>query len=84
MNPASGEYVVGSPIFDRVDISFPQSDHVTTITASGAGDKMYVKGLRLDGKEVTAPRIAHSDLIRVKNLDFDMSSEPQTWGVGTI
>ena len=84
VNPASAEYIVGSPIFDRVDVSFPQNDHVTTILASGARDNIYIKGLQVDGNNVNEPKILHTDLLKLKELNFDMSAEPQKWGANTL
>ena len=93
VNPASGMYMIGSPIFDRVEIQFPpippttsttasssNSDHNTfTITASGAKDHIYVQRLTLDDIEVTSPMISHQQLMEGKELVFTMSHYPQTW-----
>ena len=80
MNPASGEYVVGTPIFSEARVRFPLSSSELTISAAGARDQPFVKSLYLDGKEVTSPVIKHSDLLHSSTLSFEMSSEPQDWG----
>lgn len=80
MNPASAEYVIGSPIFDKVEVRFPQSDHVVTISSQGAREKPYVKSLMVDGAPVEIPIISHKQLLSMHTLTFEMSDEPQSWG----
>ena len=84
MNPASGEYVVGSPIFDRVDIQLPTSDHLLTIKAQDAKDKPYVKNLFKDGVATSSPIISHVDLLKTEVLYFEMNTVPQTWGASAL
>lgn len=84
MNPASAEYVVGSPIFDKVEVKLPQSDHVLTIIAEGARGKPFVKSLSIDGNSVIAPVIRHEDLLKTKTISFEMSDEPQMWGANML
>lgn len=80
VNPASGEYMVGSPVFDRVEITLPRyPDHTLVITAPGAKDRVYVERLTLDGVEVKAPILKHADLVQAKELSFTMNHNPQTW-----
>lgn len=80
VNPASGDYMIGSPIFDKVEIRLPQqSDHLITITAPGSKDKVYIERLTLDGIDVKTPIISHKDLLQGKELAFTMNHRPQTW-----
>jgi len=84
MNPASAEYIVSSPIFDKVEISFPQADHVLTLTALEARSQQYVRGLEVDGVEVTSPVLKHADVLKARSIAFDMSDEPQNWGANEL
>jgi putative alpha-1,2-mannosidase len=91
MNPASAEYMVGSPLFDSVTVRLPLApqapqaeEHTLTITAAGAAAKMYVSGLSVDGAPVQSPLLCHEDLLRAEKLDFVMAAEPQTWGAGVL
>ncbi|KAG6909199.1 hypothetical protein DXG01_001505 [Tephrocybe rancida] len=53
VNPVSGEYVIGSPFFDKITIGLPptpeQKDkhrkRTLTISAAGAPTKPYIKSL---------------------------------------
>ena len=80
MNPASAEYVIGSPLFEEVRVRLPQSDHELKITASGAPDKVYVQRVVLDGVDVSVPVLRHSDLLKASELTFVMNETPQSWG----
>jgi putative alpha-1,2-mannosidase len=90
VNPASGEYVIGTPKFDKVDVRFPQTPAHTkissklTITANGAADNQYVRGVSLNGKVLKSPILTHQQVMAGLHLDFDMSNEEQTWSVDTI
>lgn len=91
LNPASDEYVVGTPFFDKVDIRLPtksgRNEHTLTISAPGAGTegKAYVRGLKVDGKKVDRPVLKHADIVNARSIEFDMSSEPTSWGSkGTV
>ena len=82
MNPASAEYVVSSPIFDQVELHLPQKGDaaVLTLTAEGARSQQYVRGVAVNGQQVSSPVLKHADLLQAVSIAFDMSDEPQTWG----
>lgn len=87
VNPASDEYIIGTPFFDRVTIRVPAvpggpAEHELVLSAPGAGTggKAYINGLKLDGKAVERPVLKHGDIVRAKKLEFEMSSHPTKWG----
>lgn len=80
VNPASATYIVSAPLYERVEVTFPQQpDHTLVITAAGAKTKMYVERLTMDNVDVVAPVISHADLLRAKELTFTMNEAPQSW-----
>nr|OQO16520.1 hypothetical protein B0A51_18043 [Rachicladosporium sp. CCFEE 5018] len=89
LNPASREYVVGAPFFEEVRIKLPAEattggeggeEREVIISAPGAQTKAFVKGLRVDGREVTRPVLRHEDIVKARRIEFDMSDEPTDWG----
>ena len=68
----------------QVEVKFPQSNHVLTITADGARDKVYVAGLSVDAHKTSLPVLKHSDLLKAHSLHFTMSDLPQTWGANQL
>ncbi|KAJ5698858.1 hypothetical protein N7462_000863 [Penicillium macrosclerotiorum] len=91
VNPASDEYVVGTPFFEKISITVPsaaaeggienqQTDKVLVISAPNAPTKPYVKSLHIDGREVTLPVIYHKDIVQASHISFEMSEIPTPWG----
>ncbi|PTB66784.1 glycoside hydrolase family 92 protein [Trichoderma citrinoviride] len=93
VNPASDEYVVGTPFFDEVEILLPAGpgdggkEHTLVISAPGAGTegKAYVKSLKVDGEEIDRPMLTHGQVVKARRIEFEMSDEPTSWGQeGTV
>ncbi|KHN98975.1 Glycosyl hydrolase 92 [Metarhizium album ARSEF 1941] len=91
LNPATDEYVIGTPFFDKVEIRLPTTSgtdgHTLVISAPGAGTqgKAYIKGVKVDGKSVHEPLLKHANIVNAKKIEFIMSSEPTAWGSrGTV
>jgi len=83
VNPASGEYAVGSPMFDKVTLDLPGTTTPLVISSQGAATKKYVQGLSKNGTDITKPFLKHSDLTSGGNLTFTMNAAPQAWGATT-
>ncbi|KAJ6785042.1 hypothetical protein PWT90_05891 [Aphanocladium album] len=92
VNPASDQYIVGTPFFDEVRIRMPEGpgtkgEHELVISAHGAGTKgwKYIKSLRVDGKKVHSPVLKHADVVGAKKIVFEMSPTKTCWGkMGTV
>lgn len=80
VNPPSGEYVVGAPLFDRLVIDLPGAARPLEIVATGAPAAPYVAGLTVDGMPLGAPFLQHADIAHGGRLELTMSAEPTTWG----
>ena len=93
VNPASDEYVVGAPWFEKVTIRFPAGtatggvggeEHTLAITARGAVTKPFVKSLKVDGLDVEKPFLRHMQIVTARHIEFEMAETPQPWGVQGI
>lgn len=82
VNPASGEYVIGAPLFDKITIQLPQQKKFTVV-AKGVNEKnRYIQKALLNGKPYNASFIKHADIMRGGELVFIMGSTPSaTWGI---
>lgn len=48
VNPASGKYLIGTPLFDKMEIQLPQSEYKLEINAGpGAKEKPYVEAVTI-------------------------------------
>ena len=76
IDPASGNYDLGSPIFDRVEIDLP-GGKTFTVEADGASRKAkYIQSATLNGKPLTAPRFSHKEMMEGGTLKLEMSTRP--------
>ncbi|MDI2130100.1 GH92 family glycosyl hydrolase [Yinghuangia seranimata] len=80
VNPASGEYAVGSPFFDKVTLDLPGARRPLVVSAAQAPSRPYVQGLSLNGESIAKPFLSHDALLRGGELTFTMNAKPQTWG----
>ncbi len=80
VNPASTEYVVGSPLFDRLEIALPHASRPLRVLAPGAPQLPYVAALRIDARVVTDPVIDHTWIADGADVVFTMSATPTAWG----
>lgn len=82
MNPASGEYEIGSPIFDRAVLKITEEiDFI--IEAENVSDKnIYIQSATLDGKKLNRSHITHQEIMSGGKLHFVMGASPnKNWGV---
>ena len=76
VNPASGDYDLGSPIFDKVELELPNGK-VFRISAQGAaGKEKYIQSAVLNGKPLTAPKFSHTQLMEGGELVLTMGLRP--------
>lgn len=69
--PGKAEYVLGSPLFDRVTLHLPGG--TTVIEARGQSPTaVYVGKLLVNGKAHTGPAIAHEEIVHGARLTFFM------------
>ncbi|KAJ5592031.1 uncharacterized protein N7459_002400 [Penicillium hispanicum] len=95
VNPASDEYVVGTPFFEKVSIQLPagastggaitnEPEKVLLISAPGAPRKPYIKSLKIDGRDVAFPMLKHGDIVHATSIEFEMSEHPTSWGTNPL
>lgn len=81
-NPASGEYVFGSPMFDKVSIQLPEHKKMVLIANNNSKHHPYIQQVYLNGKLYNKSYIDHATLLKGGTLEFVMGAEPNTdWGV---
>ncbi|MCX5345559.1 GH92 family glycosyl hydrolase [Streptomyces atratus] len=79
VNPASDQYAIGSPFFDKAVLRLPATSRPLVISAPGAATKPYVQSLSLNGRGITKPALSHAELLGGGRLRFTMNSAPQSW-----
>ncbi|KAF2514943.1 GH92 family glycosyl hydrolase [Flavobacterium foetidum] len=82
MNPASGEYEIGSPIFEKSTLNLPNGK-TFVIEAENVSEKnFYIQSATLNGKAFNKTAISHQELLNGGVLHFVMGAQPnQNWGL---
>ncbi|MBK1792259.1 GH92 family glycosyl hydrolase [Persicirhabdus sediminis] len=85
VDPVSGVYLVGSPLFDKVTVDLDPNYHsgkqVEIIAHNNSAENVYVQSLSLNGTPIEAAWLRHEDLIKGGVLEFTMGPEPnKDWG----
>ncbi len=78
VEPASGRYWFGSPVFDKAEIAVDGGTF--TITTEGNSDEnRYIQNITLNGKAYTKGYIEHKDIAAGGELVIKMGQEPKVW-----
>jgi predicted alpha-1,2-mannosidase len=75
-NPASGEYVFGSPVFDEVTMKLPSGKQMIIKARNNGRNSPYIQRITLNGKPYTKTYITHAALLKGGTLEFVMGDKP--------
>lgn len=77
VDPVSGLYVFGSPLFNRAGLQVSATGRKLIIEArNNAPDHPYIQSVRWNGKPYSKTWIRHADLARGGHLLFEMGAKP--------
>ncbi|WP_313154956.1 GH92 family glycosyl hydrolase [Sphingobacterium multivorum] len=76
VSPGSGEYVIGSPQFDKVKLRLENGKEVLIQAKQQESNQVYIDQLSWNGKPYNRNYIRYSDLLQGANLEFKMSDTP--------
>ncbi|MGB5434272.1 MAG: GH92 family glycosyl hydrolase [Maribacter sp.] len=84
MNPASGEYEIGSPLFEKTTIKLPNNKTFVISAPNTSRENIYVQSVTFNGENVATTYIRHEDIMAGGTLEFEMGNTPnKLWGVQT-
>ncbi|MDR1809163.1 MAG: GH92 family glycosyl hydrolase [Prevotella sp.] len=76
--PGSGQYVLGSPLFPKAKLHLQNGKTVEIQSSNNSSENVYVKMLKLNGKNYTHNFLEIETLRRGAKLLFDMDGKPNT------
>jgi putative alpha-1,2-mannosidase len=79
LNPASGEYLVGSPLYGRIDLHLANGHRFSVIATNQAPANAYIQSATLNGEPLVVPVIEWKDIQHGGFLQFTMGPQPSTW-----
>jgi predicted alpha-1,2-mannosidase len=76
VNPASGNYVFGSPLFDKATVALGQNHHLVIEVKRSAPSDKYIQSVMLNGKPYDKVWFSHRAIAQGGTLVFKMGSRP--------
>ena len=81
-NPANGEYVFGSPVFNEAAIKLPGGHTMLIRTKNNSATNRYIQHVTLNGRQYPKTYITHAELVKGGILEFTMGNIPSPdWGI---
>jgi predicted alpha-1,2-mannosidase len=74
--PASGQYIMGSPLFDKATLKLAGGKQFTVETVNNSADNIYIQSMQLNGKVYAKNYLLHSDIIKGGVLKVVMGNKP--------
>ena len=82
MNPASGEYEIGSPIFEKSTLNLPNGKTFVIEAENVSKQNFYIQSATLNGKPFNKTAISHKEMQNGGILHFVMGAQPnKNWGL---
>ncbi|KQC29805.1 GH92 family glycosyl hydrolase [Flagellimonas eckloniae] len=82
MNPASTEYEIGSPIFEKATIRVSKDKKFTIEAENVSKDNIYIQSATLNGNPFNQTTISHQQITEGGKLHFVMGNIPnENWGI---
>jgi predicted alpha-1,2-mannosidase len=76
VNPASGKYDLGIPLFKQAEIQLDPQKKFTIIAKNYSPDHPYVKSVFLNGTIHKDPFITHEQIMQGGTLEFELAEQP--------
>lgn len=81
VDPSSPDYILGSPIFDRVRLRMGNGKVLEIVARNNSARNIYIQSATLDGKPWNKPWFSHADIANGATLVLTMGPEPnKDWG----
>lgn len=74
--PASGNYVLGSPLFDKATINLPGGKKFTVEAINNSSENIYIQQIELNGQALSNGVITHADIVNGGFLKIVMGKHP--------
>lgn len=75
LSPASGDYILGSPLFGNVTITIDgAAAPLSVVTVNSGPGAVYVASVAWNGAPVVGMYVAYAELMKGGTLEFTMTS----------
>lgn len=81
VTPGSNMYIIGSPVFDRVQIKLEKGKTFSIEAKNNSKTNIYIQSVKINGKAINRTWISHNEIMKGGVLEFEMGPEPnKSWG----
>ncbi|MEX0316122.1 MAG: GH92 family glycosyl hydrolase [Allomuricauda sp.] len=77
VTPGKPEYVIGRPLFDKVEIPLENGEAFTITTKNNSLENKYVQSVKLNDEELDGLFFSHGDIKNGSNLVITMGNQPK-------
>lgn len=82
--PGDINYVIGTPIFDKVSINLENGKKFTIRAKNASIENKFIRSATLNGKTYNKSFFSHNDIMNGSELAFEMGSMPnKSWGAAS-
>ncbi len=79
VNPASGDYMIGSPLFNRMSLRLANGRQFTVMALGNSASNVYIQSATLDGRALDRPIITWEQIQEGSTLRLVMGPSPSRW-----
>lgn len=79
VNPVSGDYMIGSPIFPKTVIHLANGKRFVISALEASDVNLYIQSAELNGRNLNIPVVRYSDIVAGGTLTFKMGPSPSKW-----
>jgi predicted alpha-1,2-mannosidase len=79
VNPASGDYMIGSPLYTKATLNLANGKHFTVVADNNSAKNLYIQSATLNKKSLAIPVLHYSDIVSGATLKLVMGAEPSQW-----
>jgi predicted alpha-1,2-mannosidase len=79
VNPASGDYMIGSPLFTTMSLQVSNGKRFTVAAQNNSPKNVYIQSATLNGKPLRIPVIRYEEVEAGGSLKLVMGPAPSAW-----
>jgi putative alpha-1,2-mannosidase len=79
VTPASGDYMIGSPLFSSMSLNLANGKRFTVVARGNSPRNVYIQSATLNGEPLNKPVITYEDIVGGGTLALEMGPEPSRW-----
>ncbi len=79
VTPASGDYMIGSPMFSRMSLTLANEKRFTVVADNNSDANRYIQSATLNGRALDVPVITYEDIMGGATLRLQMGNAPSKW-----